>query len=157
MATPQTRPLAQDKFLLVAVNLLHRAFLDCTRADAKQRFRKLCDGTSLHLGDVTLEDESAARFAVALDSSEYIGKLNFSGFRTSVEVLLANLVQALREERELPVFSSQDNNSTIFGVTGATALGKRANVMVLAVSPGPAGDIAQLQLMYLDPSQFQQQ
>lgn len=156
MAAVQSRPIAQQQFLLVAVNLLHRAFVACTRAEAKQRYRRLADGHQLLLGDVRLQDESTARFAVSLDSSEHIGRLNFSGFRGSVEVLLANLARALKEERELPVFGSDDTGATIFGATGVTAAGGRANVMVLAAGPGEGQDITVLQLLYLDPAQFEQ-
>jgi hypothetical protein len=148
--------MAQHQFILVAVNLLHRAFVTCTRAEAKQRYRKLGDGEQLLLGDVKLEDGSTARFAVSLDSSEHVGRLNFSGFRTSVEVLLANLAQALQEERELPVFGSDDTGATIFGATGVTATGATANVMVLAAGPGQSRETTVLQLLYLDPAQFKQ-
>ena len=155
MAQSQTKAIDQEQFLLIAVNLLHRAFLDCSRADAKQRFRQLEEGSTLGLPTVELEDKTRARFAVGLDSSEFRGRLNFSAFRTSLESLIGNMAQQMQKEHQVSTYAAQDGrNSTIFGVTGPSMSRGVANVIVLAAEPVQDGDLMVLRLMYIDPTQF---
>jgi hypothetical protein len=72
-----------------------------------------------------------------------------------VTALIANIAQALREERELRVFNAlNDGSAMIFGITAVTVDDNQRNVMVLAVDSSEAGEATVLQLMYLDPSQF---
>ncbi|GAB5451987.1 MAG: hypothetical protein Hals2KO_23150 [Halioglobus sp.] len=147
--------LPHNQFLLVAGNLLHRALLEPTRAEAKQRFRGLQDGRSLALQTVQMEDGSHARFGVALDYSEFRGRLNFGAFRASVQTLVGNISDALKEEREVKTFTADGNDAAmIFGITGVTLEAQQANVMVLGIEPDSAGQATLLKLMYLDPQQF---
>ena len=156
MAENQTGALAQGQFLLVAANLLQGAFLAGTRAHAKQRFRALQDGSTLGLPSVELEDKSLVQFGLALDATEYRGRLNFSGFRNSLQALLANLSEALREERELKVFEElAGGGSTVFGVTGPTMDQGRVNVLMLAADTTGEQSRTLLKLLYIDPVQFE--
>ena len=158
MANSQTKSISQEQFLLVSVNLLHRAFVNCTRADAKQRFRLMEAGQTVALPTVELEDKSRARFAVTLDMSEYRGRLNFSAFRTSLETLIGNMAESFKEKRQLSTFTSQDGrNTTVYGITGATVQRGQANVMMMGSDPVTEGDLMVLRLMYLDPAQFVQE
>ncbi len=150
-----SQALPQRQFLLVAANLIHRFLLEPSRVEAKQKFRSLEGGQILGLQPVELEDKSRAQFGLAFDHSEFVGKLNFSAFRASVEILLANLVEQLKAEQELKTFGSQDAaEAMIFGVTGVTVDAGQSNVMVLASEPHARGDATILRLMYLDPQQF---
>ncbi|MDE0952355.1 MAG: hypothetical protein OSA45_13875 [Halioglobus sp.] len=158
MARFQTESLPQEKFLLVAVNLLRKTFVDASRTEAKKVYQQISAGDIVHLTTVVLEDESTARFNVSLAHSEFQGKLNYSAFRSSLVTLIANISQALREERELRVFNAQNEGSAmIFGVTAVTKEGESANVMVLAADMGQQAGATTLQLMYLDPTQFSSQ
>jgi hypothetical protein len=150
-----TQALPQRQFLLVAANLIHRCLLAPSRAEAKQRFRSLESGQLLALPPIEMEDKTHARFGLAFDHSEFVGKLNFSAFRSSLEVLLANLVQQIKAEQDLKTFSAQEQGEAmIFGVTGVTVDGGQPNVMVLGSEPDARGDATILRLMYLDPEQF---
>jgi len=156
MASFESQTIARDKFLLIAVNLLHRALVAPTRTRCKRAYRELAAGRAVALPAVEMEDRSTARFAVALDSSEFRGRLNFGAFRASLEPLVTNLARALREHREIPVFDAQSpGGGSIFGVTGATDVTGEVNVLVLGTGAARPDGVMMLRLMYLNPSQFQ--
>ncbi|GHD27392.1 hypothetical protein [Parahalioglobus pacificus] len=158
MAQTQRTSMSQEQFLTIAVNLINRTLLEAQRTEAKQLFKQLSRGNVLPITQVRLEDESLVRFDLALDHSEFVGKLNFGAFRGSVAVLLANLANAVQEGQTITVFSAeQDTESKMFGITAATEEDGQANVMVLGSEAG--GDQARvlLRLMYLDPKQFTEQ
>ncbi len=155
MPQSKIQSMPQDKFLLVAVNLLHKALIEATRTEAKAVYQRLAASEEVHLTRVQLVDESTVAFRLSLSHSEFSGRLNFGAFRASVTALVANIAQALREERELRVFNALNEGSAmIFGITAVTVEDDRRNVMVLAVDSDAAGEATVLQLMYLDPAQF---
>ena len=155
MSQIHSQSLSQEKFLLLSVNLLHKALVEPTRTEAKRVFRALEEGSAVPLAAVQMEDKSTARFALALDHSEFRGRLNFGGFRGSLVALIDNISRALGEKRKLTVFDSQKGDNTmVFGVTAATVEAGQTNVMVLAAGPGQSQEVTQLRLMYLDPAQF---
>ena len=141
--------------MLIAVNLLHKAFVEAARTDAKNAFREISESRGIHLATVRMEDQSTSRFKLLLDHSEFQGKLNYGAFRASLATLITNITQALRDEREVNVFNAQgDANTMIFGVTAVTLEDDEANVMVLGADLGSAVGEVVLRLMYLDPRQF---
>jgi hypothetical protein len=151
--SPQNIP--KDKFLLIAVNLLHRQFVSAGRTQAKRVYRDLEEGRVLPITTVKMEDESTVRFSVSLDHSEFRGKLNFSAFRASLSILISNLARAVQEKQNIPVFSVENNpDSVLFGITGITIEQEQANVLLLGTNvQGGAGAVT-LRLMYFDPEQF---
>lgn len=151
----QSQSIPREKFMLMAVNLLHKSFVEAARTDAKSTFRDISENRVAHLTTVRMEDESTSRFKLALDHSEFKGRLNYGAFRASLATLITNITQALRDEREVNVFNAQDDASTmIFGVTAVTLDDDEPNVMVLGADLGSTVGEVMLRLMYLDPSQF---
>jgi hypothetical protein len=158
MAQFQTQSIPREKFLLMSVNLLHRAFIEAARTDAKNMYKEIANGNAVHLTTVQMEDKSTVRFNLSLDKTEFKGKLNYGAFRASLVTLIGNISQALSDEKEVPVFSGSDGNSSmIFGVTAVTVERDEPNVMVLAADPAGQGDATMLRLMYLDSQQFAEQ
>mgnify|MGYP005989825591 FL=1 len=155
MAQNPNKSIPRDQFLTIAVNLLYKAFLENRRTEAKNVFRDMATGRTVHLTNVVMEDKSQVRFDVALDHSEYRGKLNFGAFRASLAMLVAQLSDALRAGKDIKVFSEQNNpDNVVFGLSAATEDEGEVNVMVLgADSNAPRGSI-ELRLQYLDPAQF---
>ncbi|MEH6636421.1 MAG: hypothetical protein V7700_12925 [Halioglobus sp.] len=155
MAQTQTQSIPREKFLLMSVNLLHKAFIDATRTTAKNVYKDISDGKAIHLTTVEMEDRSTVRFNLSLDQSEFQGKLNYGAFRASLATLIGNITQALRDKTQYPVFNAEgDDGTLIFGITAVTVEQERPNVMVLAAElNGPVG-ATMLRLMYLDPQQF---
>ncbi len=155
MAQDQTQTIPRDKFLTMSVNLLHKALLEPSRTDAKALYRDMVEGRPVHLTRVQMEDKSQVRFDLALDHSEFRGKLNFGTFRNGLTVLIGRLVEALEQEQNITVFTAQhDPNVMIFGITGVTVQDNQANVMVLGADAARGQPSVVLKLMYLDPQQF---
>ena len=155
MPQSQIQSMPQDKFLLVAVNLLHKAIVEATRTQAKALYQQIAREEVVRLTKVQLVDNSIASFKLSLSHSEFQGRLNFGAFRASATALIANIAQALREERELKVLNALNGGSAmIFGITAVTLENNQRNVMVLAVDSSEEGEATILQLMYLDPTQF---
>ena len=155
MAQYQSQTVPREKFLVMSVNLLYKAFLESRRTEAKNVFRDMLAGKSVHLTNVQMEDKSQVRFEIALDYSEYRGKLNFGGFRASLVQLVAQLSDALREKRDIKVFTAEHNPDVmIFGVTAVTYEDGQPCVMVLGADSTPARGAIELRLQYLDPDQF---
>jgi len=155
MAQHQTQTIPREKFLLMSVNLLHKAFLETTRTNAKNVYKEMAEGKIVHLTNVQMEDRSTVRFDLALDHTEYRGKLNFASFRNSLTVLIAQLTEALRAKKNITVFTADnDPNVMIFGVTGVTMQDGKPSVLVLAADAGSDQASVMLKLLYLDHSQF---
>ncbi len=155
MAKTTTQSLPRDQFLTIAVNLLHKVFIESGRTDAKNLYRALAEGKRVALTTLKLENGSGVRVDLTLDHSEFAGALNYGAFRASLRTLLANMAQALQEEKDIQTFSAQGGeNQTIFGVTGVTVEEGIPAVMVLATQSNDSQPVVQLQLMYLDHTQF---
>jgi hypothetical protein len=155
MAQLQTQSIPREKFLLMAINLLHKAFIESARTDAKNVYKDISAGKAIHLTTVKMEDDSTVRFNLSMDHSEFRGKLNYGAFRASLATLIANITEALREEKEFPVFNADESDGNmIFGITAVTVEEEKPNVMVLGADVGGQGAATMLRLMYLDPEQF---
>ena len=155
MSQAETQSIPQAQFLTMSANLLHRAFIESARTDAKNIFKQLADGARVALTRVEMEDKSLVRFDLTLDHSEYRGKLNYGGFRNSLGTLIANLSTALQKEQEITAFTAQDQpEMMMFGVTGVTVEDEQANVLVLGADVGKEQANVVLKLMYIDPAQF---
>ena len=155
MTQSQTQSIPREQFLMMAINLLYKAFIESARTDAKNVYREIVGGNAIHLSTVQMEDKATVRFDLSLDQTEFRGKLNYGGFRASLATLIDNISQALRDEKEVPVFSAgEDAGSMIFGITAATVEHDVPKVMVLAADTGGQGGAIMLRLMYLDPQQF---
>lgn len=155
MATSQSQSIPRDRFLTMAINLLHRAFIEANRTEAKKLFNAVAEGKAIALTKVEMEDKSVVRFDLSLDHSEYAGTLNFSAFKTSLATLLSNMVNALQEGKEIPSFNSRDEEQNqIIGITGVTIEKDVPAVMVLSVKPSDREAAIMLRPMYLDYQQF---
>ena len=155
MSASTTQSMPQDKFLTMAANILHKAFIESSRTRAKNAYKALILGKTVLLTTVQMEDKSTVRFNVALDYTEFRGTINYSTFRTSLALLLTSLSESLQKGEPLTVFSAhQDPNSMIFGVSAVTAEAENQNVMVLGADMGGGEPSVVLKLMYLDQEQF---
>lgn len=155
MSRIETQSMPRDQFLTIAVNLLHRAFLEARRDDAKILFREITEGRRAPLTKVQMEDKSTVRFDLSMDYSQYDGSLNFGAFRASLTALLGNLADAIKSGREITTFGAEGNpDNIIFGVTGVNVDRGIPSVLVLSTHSDPREAAMQLRLMYLDYQQF---
>lgn len=139
----------------MSVNLLNRALLENTRTEAKKVFRELVDGRTVALTNVKLEDESMVRMDLAMDHSEFPGKINFRAFRTSLAVLLSNYVEALKNPESIKTFNKrEDPSSMLFGITSVVVDDGVPSVLALGAETARPDASILLQLSFLDPQQF---
>jgi hypothetical protein len=155
MAGTATHTLSTDRFLTLAVNLLHKVFLEASRTEAKNLYREISEGRSAPLTRVRMEDGSEVRFEVALNHSEYRGRLNFGAFRAGLTLLVAKIAEALREKRPVKTFHAEhDANVLIFGISAVTVEAGEPSVLVLGADAGSGQPSVVLQLLYLDHAQL---
>lgn len=115
----------------------------------------MTNGDAVHITTVEMQDKSKVRFDLALDHTEFKGSVNFSAFRSSLALLVSNLVKVLTDKTEITVFSAEnDPNVMIFGVTAVTEEDGKANIMVLGADSSEGQPSVLLRLMYIDHSQF---
>jgi len=157
MPQTQSQPIPRDKFLTMAANLLHQVLLDVPRTQAKTSYKAMSSGQAVNLATVKMEDQSVVRFQASLDFSEFNGKINFGSFRNSLALLVSNLGQALNADKEITVFTQENESKVmIFGVTAVTQAENTANIMVLGADTSEGQPAVMLRLMYIDNTQFGQ-
>ena len=157
MAQTHSQSIPREQFLTLCANLLHRTFVEATRTDAKNLYRDLAAGKLAPLSTVRMEDQSTVRFNLALDHSEFVGRLNYGSFRASVLTLIRNIGEVLRDKRPVNVFNAHDDaDSIVFAVSAVTVEAQRPNVMVLGADLAAGHAAVTVRLMYLDPAQFAQ-
>ena len=155
MAQYQTQSIPRERFLIIAINLLHQSLVDAARTDAKNAFKVLAEGKVMPLTNVRMADQSIVRFDVQLDDSEFVSNLNFGAFKTSLALLISNLSQALEAEKSIPAFNAENSPAMMmFGITAVTYENNQPNVMVLGSDSSSGEASVKLKLMYLDPNQF---
>ncbi len=143
--------------MTMAGNVLFKALLEATRADAKRVYKEISDGKRVQLMSVRMDDQTELRFDLHLDHSEYRGdRLNFRSFRDGLASLISAMSEALKGEANIPVFNEQGGRSMLFGVPGLTQVGDQVNVLMLAADMREPGCV-QLKLQYMEPGQFQAQ
>ena len=69
MAQFQSQSIPREKFLLMSINMLHRAFIESARTDAKNVYKEISAGNAVHLTTVQMEDKSTVRFNLSLDQT----------------------------------------------------------------------------------------
>lgn len=153
MALYRTQSMSSEKLLTIAANVLHKAFYDSTRLEAKRRYQFLNDGRTLFLIKLTVEDGSELDVNLSLDRSELRGKLNFSVFKQLVGRLLATYAQLLNEKQPLNTFSDEQQQRWVYLIPAAFQSSEALNMMVLAANMSQPGALT-LELMFIDPEQF---
>jgi|TARA_B110000902_G_C14287453_1_gene579448 uncharacterized membrane protein YgaE (UPF0421/DUF939 family) len=137
----------------MSANVLHKTFFDNTRLVAKRVFNELDKGKRLKLISLTMEDKSELNIDVSLDTTEYIGQLNFSLMRKHLKALLAQIAKLLEEGKRPSVRNNQQNGSQLFNIPGAVVEQGQLNVLMMAWSSKVKGTL-EIELMFFEPTQF---
>ena len=145
--------LSPEQFLTMSANVLHKTFFDNTRLVAKRVFNELDKGKRLKLISLTMEDKSELNIDVSLDTTEYIGQLNFSLMRKHLKALLAQIAKLLEEGKRPSVRNNQQNSSQLFNIPGAVVEQGQLNVLMMAWSSKVKGTL-EIELMFFEPTQF---
>jgi len=154
MAENRTITMDTPRFVTGAINLLHAAFIKASRAQAKRHFARINGGAVLDLSRTKFEDGREVLFRVALDHSEFRGRMGFTVFRKALSQLLARLSEHVRMRIDIPVFTNEQNGDILFNVPAVLVEDGQSNVLMLGLDK-PEGGTATLRLQFLDPKQFQ--
>jgi hypothetical protein len=147
--------MSTDKFLTVATNILHKAFIEGSRTTAKAVFTTIFDGKRASLVTLKMDDDSESRFDITLDHSEFSGKLNFGLFKSVLSHMLVQIAEYVKSGKEIPVFTDENTGNVLFGLPGVFEKEGDVNALLLGAdlkSPG----LVNLQLQFVDPEQFLQ-
>lgn len=158
MSLYRTQNISQEKLLVIAANLLHKAFFDSSRVLAKRRYQQLEQGIEVFLINVRMEDGTELAVNISLDCTELRGKLNFSTFRELIGQLLAAFTKQLKEKKPLPTFAAADNRRwsyllPAFHYSKEQQGEEHTSVLILGLDVGRPGALT-LELMFIDPAQF---
>lgn len=141
------------RFLTAAANQLHEAFIAASRVQSKRSFARIHGGAVLDLRRMRLEDGSMLAFRVALDCSEYRGRIGYTPFRKALTVLLGRLAERIRLRADVATYTNQETGAVLFWVPGVIQEEGRTNVLLLGFEQPEAG-VAILRLQFVDPEQF---
>ena len=149
----QNSAMEPEKFITIAVNLLHRSFIDSPRDEAKRLFAEIKAGKTIHLVRIKLEDTSELAVDLALDCSEYVGKLNYAAFKNVMQAMLVCIAKQVQSKAELNVFTDAETGNIIFNLPGVVEDDEHVNMLVLGAQREVPGAVT-LKLQFLDVSQF---
>ncbi len=147
--------LPPEQLLDITLRLLDGYLLAPDKAKGKQRFRELLAGEPAKLAELEVNEESSLRFALALDSSEYIGKLSFSPFKKHLQSLLGQIMLHLKDKKLPSLMSDESGTRNLLKVAGHIPNDDKGNILMLTYNSSMPG-IMILELQFFEPSQFQQ-
>ncbi len=151
----RSRKMTTAQMLTIGANLLHKAFYDTPRDDAKRRFRALEEGRKVLLSEIGTGEGDRMRAILSLDRSELRGKLNFSLLRSLVGELLNGYAQFLNEKKPLNTFSDEQRQRCVYLLPAVARVDDVVDMLVLSIDLSAPGDF-ELALMFIDPEQFRQ-
>ena len=93
--------------------------------------------------------------SIALDHTEFRGKVGFPVFRRSLEQLPGRIAERLRLKMDIPVFASEETGQILCSIPSIVNEEGTVNVLMLGVDK-PEPGITTLKLQFLDPEQFRQ-
>lgn len=147
----ESENISQVKIITIAINLLHNVFMEM-HEDFSGAYNDIYGGKQLYLTTVVMEDGSQLPFHLELDHTHYNGELNFAAFDAGVRLLIANLVEALRD-KEITVHEAERyGRMRILGVTALIQSGDTFNALVLGC--GSAQTPGLLRLIYLGEGEY---
>jgi len=142
------------QFAALAVNALHAAFINASRAQAKRHFARVQGGAVLDLGTLSAQGGGEVTVRVTLDHSEYRGRFGFTVFRGALEQLLRRLAEKVRFKEDVNLYTSQETGAMLFNVPSVVRGEGETNVFMLGMDRPESGSVT-LRLQFLDPRQFQ--
>ena len=138
----------------LAAKLLHRIFLDNPKDKARPIFKEIKSGTSVPLGQVTIDGQLTSDLALALDYSEFKGPgFNFDVFKTALVGILHQISEQFASRRDLNVMTS-DEGTMLLHLPGMVEVSGQLNVLVMAFELANINNIV-VKLMFLEPDQYE--
>ena len=103
---------------------------------------------------ITSDQQGDVTGVLALDSSEFVGSLNFSTFRDALGSHLNQVLERLqKEDDDLSIFTAEDTGAMLFHIPGIVESDGQHNFLVTAIEQDKPGTII-IKLMFLNPDTY---
>lgn len=145
--------VAPQQLLTIGVNVLHQAFHDGPRLDAKRRYQFIIKQQPVFLLDMAMEGGGQLKVTLGMERSELRGQLNFSLFRQLVGQLLVNYSNVLNSGKPLNTFTDAQSRRWVFLHPTFCKTEQGVNALVLVADLSRIGEL-RFELMFVDPQQF---
>jgi len=145
----------EPQTLLAAIleNLNIQFFAD-SRDEAKLLFKAIQGDDIVPFMHMAVRSGGEVHCNLTLDSSAYVGKLNFGKFRKILASMMMGISQRLENKEELNILNS-DEGDLLYNIPGIVQDEDGLNILVCGLSQGLPGR-ASINLMFLDPTQYTQ-
>ena len=138
--------------LLAAIHSnMNQRILQASKSVAEDLYVKLAAGKALPFMEISSPDLGDVSCDLALDHTQFVGKLNFSHFRNALALHMQQIAATLANKEDLSVFTSEESDDIIFYLPGVIEDGGTMNVLVTGVEQRVDGKMT-IRLMFLDPS-----
>ena len=154
--SPQQPKANFPELLNLCNGLLHNLFFKLPKPKSKELFMEVKKGGSPTLGQITVGENTKLDLKLVLGYGEFVGPgFNFDVFRTALKGLLERINTTLRLKADLGLRTNQQGG-VLVGFAGTVRTGEQLNALMMVVDLGTAGEI-NLRLIFVDPSQFEQE
>lgn len=147
--------LDAKELLTLVHNALSKTFFQVPRTQAKQLFQSIIGGEKIPLMTLGLRSDDEFKCELALDSSEFIGNLNFRFFRDALASHLHRIAFILKNDEKINIFTNTHNNDVIFHHPGVIDTDGRVNILVSGIEQRQADTIS-VKLLFLDPAKLEE-
>jgi hypothetical protein len=139
-------------FLGALLENLNSHFFANSRDESKQLYMSLAGQKAVPFMHVNAAESGEIFCDLALDNSQYVGKLNYGQFRKCLAVMMHSISNRIEAKQDLNVMNSE-NGDILFNVPGIVQSDSTVNVLVSGISQAGPGKIV-IRLMFLEPSQY---
>jgi hypothetical protein len=145
--------VAPEEILRTIHQELYLQFFDAGKTEAKLAYNQLHAGTRLPLLEISSSKHGKVVGSLALDSSEFVGKLNYRQFRDALASHLNLVGERLNNKEGLNIMTSAETGAMLFNLPGAVKQDDTVNFLVTGIEQGKPGELT-VRLMFLDPTHF---
>ena len=137
-------------------NNLNKRFFEATRNDAKQLYMAVRDGRGIPFMAIVIPDKGDINCSLALDQSQFVGKLNFTFFRRALASHLQRIAEKLGAHEDVNMYTNEANGDKIFNLPGLVETNNAVNILVTCIEQREAGSMT-IRLTFLDPENLASQ
>ena len=144
----------QPRQILAAVHQhLTITFFQQEKTVAKRAYSDISSGTTIPFLEISAAEKGEINCSLALDHSEFVGKLNFSAFRDILGAHLQLIAAKLQNEEDLNLFTNEQTGDLLFNIPGILQRDDTVNVLVTGIEQRKPGELI-VKLMFLDPANY---
>ncbi len=155
MSNTQAISLQPQQLLTLATQVLYKCFFEANREQSKQIYNEIEKGKQTTLFSMDMGQAGQMQGDLALDHSEFKGKLNYSQFRAALGGMINHISEKAKNKEETDTFTNQQTGELLFHAPGFVEEKGQLNVLLLSVVQPGRGSMV-FRLMFVDPDQYVQ-